>query len=114
MAFRGDASSRPPLGTTNVIFAVARRTGSCPSRVMSVSCYLDEGFSSMPKRVKMGTPLVLGFSDEDKLGTIQPHDDALVITLRIGGYDVKRVMINQGSATEIMYPDLFNELNLKP
>ena len=62
----------------------------------------------------MGTPLVLGFSDEDKLGTIQPHDDALVITLRIGGYDVKRVMINQGSATEIMYPDLFNELNLKP
>ena len=62
----------------------------------------------------MGTPLVLGFSNEDKLGTIQPHDDALVITLRIGGYDVKRVMINQGSATEIMYPDLFNELNLKP
>ena len=114
MAFRGDASSRPPLGTNNVIFAAPGRTRSCPSRVMSVSCYLDEGFSLMPKRVKMGTPLVLGFSDEDKLGTIQPHDDALVITLRIGGYDVKRVMINQGSATEIMYPDLFNELNLKP
>ena len=114
MAFRGDASSRPPLGTTNVIFAAPRRTGSCPSRVMSVSCYPDEGFSSMPKRVKMGTPLVLGFLDEDKLGTIQPHDDALVITLRIGGYDVKRVMIDQGSAAEIMYPDLFKGLNLKP
>ena len=62
----------------------------------------------------MKTPLVLGFSDEEKLGTIQSHDDALVITLRIGGYDVKRVMIDQGSATEIMYPDLFKELNLKP
>ena len=48
----------------------------------------------MPKRVKMGIPLVLGFSDEDKLGTIQPYDDALVITLRIDGYDMKRVMIN--------------------
>ena len=48
----------------------------------------------MPKRVKMGIPLVLGFSDEDKLGTIQPHDDALVVTLRIGRYDMKRVMIN--------------------
>ena len=94
MAFRGDASSRPPLGTTNVRFAAPGRTGSCPSRVMSVSCYPDEGFSSMSKRVKMGTPLVLGFSNEDKLGTIQPHDDALVITLRIGGYDVKRVMID--------------------
>ena len=68
----------------------------------------------MPKRVKMGIPLVLGFSDEDKLGTIQPHDDAVVVTLRIGGYDVKRVMINQDSGAEIMYPDLYKGLNLKP
>ena len=62
----------------------------------------------------MGIPLVLGFSDEDKLGTVQPHDNALVVTLRIGGYDVKRVMIDQGSAAKIMYPDLFKEINLKP
>ena len=68
----------------------------------------------MPKRVKMGIPLVLGFSDEDKLGTIQPHDDAVVVTLRIGGYDVKRVMIDKGNGAEIMYPDLYKGLNLKP
>ena len=61
----------------------------------------------------MEIPLVLGFSDEDKIGTIQPHDDALLITLRIGGYDVKRVMVDQGSAAEIMYPDLYKGLNLK-
>ena len=62
----------------------------------------------------MGIPLVLGFSDEDKLGIVQPHDDALVVTLRIGGYDVKRMMIDQGSTAEIMYPDLFKGLNLNP
>ena len=61
----------------------------------------------------MNVPLVLGFSDEDKLGTIQPYDDALVVTLKIGGYDVKRVMIDQGSAAEIMYPDLYKGLGLK-
>ena len=61
----------------------------------------------------MELPLVMGFSDEDKIGTIQLHDDALVITLRIGGYDVKRVMVDQGSVTEIMYPDLYKGLNLK-
>ena len=49
----------------------------------------------------MGIPLVLGFSDEDKLGSIQLHDDALVVTLRIGGYDVKRVMIDQGSVARL-------------
>ena len=57
---------------------------------------------------------VLGFSDEDKIGTIQPHDDALVVTLKIGGYDVKRVLVDQGSAIEIMYPNLYKGLNLKP
>ena len=55
----------------------------------------------------------MGFSDEDKIGTIQPHDDALVITLQIGGYYVKRVMVDQGSAVEIIYPDLYKGLNLK-
>ena len=61
----------------------------------------------------MELPLVMGFSDEDKIGTIQPHDDALVITLQIGGYDVKRVMVDQDSAAEIMYPKLYKGLNVK-
>ncbi|XP_050241400.1 uncharacterized protein LOC126690334 [Quercus robur] len=62
----------------------------------------------------MDIPLVLGFSDEDKVGTMQPHDDALVVTLRIGGYDVRRVMVDQGSAADIMYHDLYKGLGLKP
>ncbi|XP_065632855.1 uncharacterized protein LOC136068924 [Quercus suber] len=114
LTFRGDASSGPPLGTINVIFATPRRTRSCPSKVMSVSHCLDKGSSSMPKRARLDTSLVLGFSDEDKRGTIQPHDDALVVTLRIGGYDVRRVMVDEGSAAEMMYPNLFRGLNLRP
>ena len=57
---------------------------------------------------------MLGFSDEDKVGTIQPHDDALVVTLRIVGFDMKRVLVDQGSAVEVMYPDLYKWMNLKP
>ena len=81
---------------------------------MSVSYCLDEDSNSILKRAKMNVPLVLSFSDANKQGTIQPHDDALVVTLRIGGYDVKRVMIDQGSEVEIMYPDLYKGLGLKP
>ena len=36
-----------------------------------------------------------------------------MITLRIGGYDVKQVMVDQGSAAEIMYPDLYKGLSLR-
>ena len=80
---------------------------------MSVAHLSFEDGSHEPKRARLDRPLVMGFSDEDKIGTIQPHDDTLVITLRIGGYDVKRIMVDQGSAAEIMYPDLFKGLNLK-
>ena len=73
----------------------------------------SEDGSHEPKRTRLDRPLVMGFSNEDKIGTIQPHDDALVIILRIGGYDVKRVMVDQGNAIEIMYPDLFKGLNLR-
>ena len=111
---RGNASSRLPLGTINIIFATPGRIRSYPSRVLSVSRSLAKEYSSMSERARMDIPLVLGFSDEDKDGTIQPHDDTLVVTLRIGGYDVKNVMIDQGSAVDIMSPDLYKGLDLKP
>ena len=75
--------SRPPLGTINVIFATPGRTGSCPSRVMSVARLSPEDGSHELKRAKLDRSLVMGFSDEDKIGIIQPHNDALVIVLRI-------------------------------
>ncbi|XP_065619066.1 uncharacterized protein LOC111998536 [Quercus suber] len=104
---------KPLLGTINVIFAAPGRTGSRPSKVMLVT-RLPAGDSGQgPKRSKFDSQPILEFSDEDKIGTIQPHDDALVITLKIGGYDVKRVIFDQGSAVEIMYPDLYRGLNLK-
>ena len=73
-----------------------------------------EDTNPKPKRARVDIRLALSFSNEDKIGTIQPHDDALVVTLKIGGYDVKRVMVDQGSGTEIMYPDLYMGLNLRP
>ena len=66
------------------------------------------------KRARVEVRLALSFSNENKVGTIQPHDDALVVTHKIEGYDVKRVLLDQGSGTKIMYPDLNKGLNLKP
>ena len=73
---------------------------------MSVAHLSSRDINQDSKRARVEMPLIMGFSDEDKIGTIQPHDDALVITLRIGGYDVNMVIVDQGSAAEIMYPDL--------
>ena len=81
---------------------------------MSVTRLPTKDSNSKPKRARVDIQLILGFSNKDKIGIIQPYDDTLVVTLRIGGYNVKRMLIDQGNAVEIMYPDLYKGLNLKP
>ena len=67
----GDASSRLPLGTINVIFAAPGRTGSCPSRVLSMFRTPAKEHSQVSKRARMDVPLILGFSDDNMVRTIQ-------------------------------------------
>ncbi|XP_030923341.1 uncharacterized protein LOC115950252 [Quercus lobata] len=81
---------------------------------MSVARLPVEADDRESKRAKGMASPILGFLDEDKIETIQPHDDTLVVILRIGGYDVKRVLVDQGSAVEVMYPDLYKGLKLRP
>ena len=102
------------MGTINTILAAPGRTGGYPSRVLSVTQLPAEESRPGLKRPKRNFHPVLSFSEEDKIRTTQPYDDALLVTLRIGGYDVKRVMVDRGSAAEIMYLDLFKGLKLKP
>ena len=47
------------------------------------------------------------FNDNDLEGTVQPHDDALVVMARLNGFVVKRVMLDQGSGADLMYPELY-------
>ena len=81
---------------------------------MSVAWLSAEDNNLELKKAIMDIQPILSFSDEDKIWTIQSHDDALVVILRIDGYDVKRVMVDQGSGDEIMYLDLYKGLNLRP
>ncbi|XP_050280914.1 uncharacterized protein LOC126721881 [Quercus robur] len=55
----------------------------------------------------------ISFDDDDLEGMIQPHDDALVVTARINGFLVKKVMVYQGNGADVMYLDLFRGLGLK-
>ena len=46
-----------------------------------------------PRRIS----IPITFREADLEGTSQPHDNALVVTSRIGRFLVKRVMVDQGS-----------------
>jgi len=110
LAHQRDTSLRPPLGTINVILVALGQIGVYPSWVMSM--VKPHAKDSIPesKQGRMEVRPAFSFSDEDKIGTYQPHDDALVVTFRIGGYDVRRVLVDQGNRVKIMYPDLYKGL----
>nr|XP_023915227.1 uncharacterized protein LOC112026783 [Quercus suber] len=104
----------PPLGIIKVIHVAPRGLTTAGGKevliVVSVegsSCVL-----SPAKKVKP-TQESIAFDDSDLEGTIQPHDDALIVTARVGGFVVKRIMIDQGSEAEVMYSDLFKGLGLR-
>ena len=54
------------------------------------------------------------FSEEDARGVKQPHDDHLVIMLIIEGFNTRRLLVDNGSSTDIIYLSTFQQLKLDP
>ena len=52
------------------------------------------------------------FLEEDARGVKQPYDDLLVIMLMIEGFNTKRVLIDNGSSTDIIYLSAFQQLKV--
>ncbi|CAA0827407.1 Unknown protein, partial [Striga hermonthica] len=55
----------------------------------------------------------ISFRAEDATGVVIPHNDALVITAEVVGFDVKRVFIDTGSSIDVMFYDFFVQINLE-
>lgn len=84
----------------------------CKGVLSIVSVKISEGDARPRKKPK----LIQGpieFGDKDLEGTTQPHDGALVVTAKIGGFLVKKVLVDQESEAKVMYLDLYKGLGLK-
>ena len=46
---------------------------------------------------------VIGFMDEDVWHLHHPHDDALVVSIRVRDYNTHRVLVGNGSSVDILY-----------
>ena len=84
----------PPLGVIEVIHAMSRGTNAVGRRVLAVASTGDCSENQPPVKKMKSQLEPIAFDDEDLEGTIQPHDDALVIMARIGGFLVQRVIVD--------------------
>ncbi|KAK3015280.1 hypothetical protein RJ639_005700 [Escallonia herrerae] len=41
-----------------------------------------------------------------------PHHDPLVVTLRVGNFDVKRILVDNGSSEEVLFYEAFQRMNI--
>ena len=54
------------------------------------------------------------FSDANLGGQVLQHEDALIITLWIDKFDVKRILVDLGSSSKVMYDSLFRKNGVLP
>jgi hypothetical protein len=64
-----------------------------------------------PKNIRLDYQIIF-FSEEDARGTHQPHNDALVITMNIADFTIRRVMIDNGSSADILYLLVYQKMKL--
>ena len=62
--------------------------------------------NSVPKIAQRESSIV-GFSKEDARRLHHPHDDALVVNIRVGDYNAHRVLVDNGSSADILYYPAF-------
>ena len=57
-------------------------------------------------------PYLIVFSDEDFRGAHHPHDDAFVVSMTIANYNVRRILMDNGSSADILYWDAFKQMGI--
>ena len=66
---------------------------------------------SVPKIARRESPII-GFSEDDARRLHHPHDDAVVVSLRVGDYNVHRMLVDNGSSVDILYYPAFHQMGI--
>ena len=110
---RENERPRPPIGDIRMIVGGTAAAGSSKK---ARKTYLRMVHSvqltrSVPKMPRIDNP-VIGFSEDDARRLHHPHDDALVVCLQIGDYNMHWVLINNGSSANILYYLAFQQMRI--
>ena len=85
----------PPLGVIEVIHVASTGTLVTQRKGVLTVVPMENGQDEQPFEKRLSyTRESITSNDNDLEGMTQPHDDALVVTARINGFIVKRVLVD--------------------
>ena len=56
---------------------------------------------------------IIGFLEEDVQRLHHPHDNAIVVSIRIGDYNIRQVLVDNGSSIDILYYPTFQQIRIE-
>ncbi|XP_065617836.1 uncharacterized protein LOC136062569 [Quercus suber] len=101
---RDNQRPRPSIGDIRMIVGGTAAIGSSKkARKTYLRSVLNVQLTgSTPNTARVESPII-GFTEEDARRLHHPHDDALVVSIRVGEYNVHRVLIDNDSSADILY-----------
>lgn len=88
----------PPLLIIEVIHAASiSMRASCKKEVLSITPQQELEAGCRPEKRLRSNKELITFGHDDLEGIFQPHNYALVMAMRIGGFLIKMMLIDQGS-----------------
>ena len=96
-ADKGWSGDQSPLDSVNVI------SGESQQEAIGKS-------AAPPKRQKVEEPIA--FTEEDAQGVQFPHNDVIVVSMNIANYDVRRILVDNGSSADILFYDAFSRMSI--
>ena len=104
---------RPPIGDIRMIVGGTATIGSSKKARKTYFRMVQnvQLTGSIPKITQKESPII-GFSEEDARRLYHLHDDALVVSVRIGDYNVHRMLVDNGSSADILYYPAFQQMGI--
>ncbi|XXG49468.1 hypothetical protein AAC387_Pa02g3647 [Persea americana] len=112
-----DNQDSEPEGIINVIHLAAPPKKSSQARAEARrTSHQKQVLTAAPKPAAKKTKtegVRIWFSYKDLEDVELPHNDALMLTLKLQNFLVQRALVDPGSSSEVMYYDCFKKLKLK-
>ena len=104
---------RPPVGNIRMIVEGTTTTGSSKKARKTYLRIVQnvQLTGSVPKIAQRESPII-GFSEEDARRLYHPHNNALVVSVRVGEYNMHRMLVDNGNSADILYYPAFQQIGI--